>query len=49
MEYEVRGIREGEWLMACRLDRVAALEIRRAVPDDVPGLVEMRIAQLLEE
>jgi GNAT superfamily N-acetyltransferase len=43
------GFDETEWLMVCRLDRATALEARRAGIDDVPDLVEMRIAQLLEE
>ncbi len=43
------GFDESEWLMVCGLNRATALEIRRAEPDDVPNLVEMRIAQLLEE
>ena len=43
------GFDESEWLMVCRLDRAAALEVRRAELDDVPDLVEMRIVQLLEE
>lgn len=43
------GFDETEWLMVCRLDRATALEIRRPDPDDVPDLVEMRVAQLLEE
>lgn len=43
------GFDESEWLMVCRLDRAAALEVRRAEPADIPDLVEMRIAQLLEE
>lgn len=43
------GFDESEWLMVCRLDRAAALEVRRAEPADIPDLVEKRIAQLLEE
>jgi ribosomal protein S18 acetylase RimI-like enzyme len=43
------GFDESEWLMVCRLDSATALEVRRAEPGDVPDLVEMRIAQLLEE
>ncbi|MBQ9317684.1 MAG: GNAT family N-acetyltransferase [Atopobiaceae bacterium] len=43
------GFDETEWLMVCRLDRATGLEVRRAEPADVPTLVEMRVAQLLEE
>ena len=43
------GFDETEWLMVCRLDCVTGLEVRRAELADVPDLVEMRIAQLLEE
>lgn len=43
------GFDEAEWLMVCRLDRAAALEVRRAEPADIPDLVETRMAQLLEE
>jgi GNAT superfamily N-acetyltransferase len=43
------GCDETEWLMVCRLARQEGLEVRRLVPGDVPGLVETRVAQLLEE
>lgn len=43
------GFDESEWLMVCRLGHSMGLEVRRAGPADVPDLVEMRIAQLLEE
>ncbi|MDO4538293.1 MAG: GNAT family N-acetyltransferase [Coriobacteriales bacterium] len=43
------GFDESEWLMVCRLDRRASLELRRLSEDDVPTFVEMRITQLLEE
>ncbi len=43
------GFDETEWLMVCRLDRATGLKVRRAEPADVPALVEMRVAQLLEE
>ena len=43
------GFDKTEWLMICQLDRAAELEIRRLMPEDIPGLVEMRIVQLLEE
>lgn len=43
------GFDETEWLMVCRLNRATGLEVRRAEPADVPALVEMRVAQLLEE
>jgi GNAT superfamily N-acetyltransferase len=43
------GFDETEWLMVCRLDHATALQVRRLGPSDAPGLVEMRVAQLLEE
>ena len=43
------GFDETEWLMVCRLECATGFEVRRAEPEDVPDLVEMRIAQLLEE
>ena len=43
------GADETEWLMVCRLDRRLGLELRRLSDGDVPIVVDMRIAQLLEE
>ncbi len=43
------GADETEWLMVCRLDRRLGLKIRRLSDDDVPVVINLRIAQLLEE